>query len=409
MKILQVCPDFPPWALGGAPQTFRLLAESWTQGGHEVTVLASRPAARRALGIPGAAYRVLPLELRDVPTSLHETAYFAPLTRPAREELRRFLLEQAPKFDAIFVQGLLETLPREFLRGFRPANPERLVSLQYGVASADGKRLLGPAARLAYRTWGRTIQSRLRRVVVFSAETEREWREYFGSGRTTDVVRMPLGIDAAAFSKEWTEFQSGTDRLARWRADRALPEHYLFAVGRQDPAKGFDTAIQAFGRLAAELPGWGLVLAGDRTPFSSELARLALDAGCADRVQIGDRVTEWERMALLSGCERFLIPSRKEGYGLNAVLARVLGKSSIATRTGAHEEILGHDPRFELVPPDDPVAFAEGIRRSLRSPAAPMALDRRALDEYDVTRLADRLLALLPAQGGTSGRAADQT
>ena len=45
MKILQLCPDYPPYVRGGGAQTYKILADEWKREGHEVEVIASVPSA----------------------------------------------------------------------------------------------------------------------------------------------------------------------------------------------------------------------------------------------------------------------------------------------------------------------------------------------------------------------------
>lgn len=394
MRILEVCPDYPPWSLGGAPQTFRALARAWTESGHTVTVVTTRPAASTEEIASTSALTVRPFELRPLPASLHEATYFAPMARSSARAFREFVRTEVGTYDLIVVQGLLETAPRVFLSEYRTRDGQRLFSLQYGISSADASPLLSPAARVAYRTRGRRLNARLANVVVFSRESEEEWNRYFGERNDHKLLRLPLGIDAADLASEYALFTSEPGRLDTWRTTQPFRPPFLLAVGRHDRAKGFDVAIDAFARIAAEYPRMSLVLAGRPTPFTEELRRDARLAGVSDRVRILGRVNDWERFALMGTCELFLIPSRKEGYGLNAVLARVLSKSTVATRTGAHEEILSGDPWARLVPPNDPAALAQGIREGLQSGGPPMKLDAALLDQFDIRHLADRLVAL---------------
>lgn len=397
MRILEVCPDYPPWAGGGAPQTFRALARAWISSGHAVTVVTTRPGSAPGLPPSADAPVVRSFELEALPRSLHEAAYFAPMTRAAARAFREFARTEADAFDLIVVHGLLETAPRAFLRECRARDLAHLFSLQYGVSSADTSPFLSPAARVAYRTWGRRLNARLRNVIVFSRESEREWADYFGARRRVRVVRLPLGIDSDELTAEYTQYRADVPRLDAWQSSRRFPPPFLLAIGRHDRAKGFDVAIEAFAQLAGESPHLSLVLAGQPTPFTEELRRDVRRAGLTERVVFPGRVSEWERLALLDASRLFLIPSRKEGYGLNAVLARVLGKSTVATRTGAHEETLSGDPRARLVPPEDPAELARAIRESLPQAGRGIHLDSDLLQAFDLRHLADKLVELAGA------------
>lgn len=394
MRILEVCPDYPPWASGGAPETFRLLADSWNSAGHEVTVACSRPVRQSKVEPAPGAPRVVSFDLWDLPTRLHEARYFAPMTYRSHRRFLEFVRSSAGQFDLVVVQGLLETMAREFVRHQDPADRARTLSLQYGVSSSDGRHVLGGISRALYRSYGRRLSHATRRVVLFSDESEREWHDYFGDGAGTTILRVGLGVDTDTLVRETAEVQAQPTRVDAWLSSRGVRSPFVFAVGRNDRAKGFDVAIDALRYLGTDRTSLNLVLAGERTPFTDQLAKRARSEGLESRVVILGRVSGWERIALLSRCDAFLIPSRKEGYGLNAVLARVLSKITVATRTGAHPEIFAGDQRSRLVPPSDPRELAAAMRDVLDEARSPLALDPVQLNRFDIRGVAAALISI---------------
>ncbi len=392
MRILQVCPDYPPWGLGGAPQIFRQLAESWTAAGHEVTVACSRPLSRSREVPPRGQVRVVVFDLWTLPARLYEARYFAPMTHSSHGRFLELVRETGRDFDLVVLHGLLETMPREFLRHRRPTDPARVVSLQYGIPSADQRRVLGAISRGLYRSYGRRLSRRTARVVLFSDETEREWHQYFGPGEGTTILRSGLGLDTAELARELAEVESQSSMVDAWLAARGVREPFALAIGRNDQAKGFDVAIEALRLLAPDRPALSLVLAGESTPFTAQLARQVREAGLGSSVVILGRVSGWERLALLSRCHAFLIPSRKEGYGLNAVLARSLSKPTVATRTGAHGEILAGDTRSRIVPPSDPRQLADALRSVMDAGPSPLIVDPVQLMRFDIRGVAAALV-----------------
>ncbi len=395
MRIAVVTPDFPPWALGGAPNAVRELAELWAAEGHEVTVIASRPRSREGPPAGPAAYRTVAFELREVPRAWHEAAYFSPMTSEAHRAFRTFAESATRRYDVVVLVGLLETVPREFLRHATEPR-ERIVSLQFGVSAARGHAILHPLAEAAYRTYGRRLGRRLARVVVFSREGEEEWERYVRPGLHRPPERGWLGINGEELTRELEAIRVHPEPAEVWRTHQGIRAPYLLVIGRNDRAKGFDTALEAFGLIAREVPDLAFVLAGDRTPFTEELERRARELGVAGRVRILGRVSGPERMILLSGARLFMIPSRKEGYGLNAVLARVTGVPTVATSTGAHAEILDDPTRFLLVPPEDPAGLARAIRAAIARTTPPLSIDPGQLARFDRGRLARQLLTAGP-------------
>jgi len=391
MKILHACPDYPPWALGGAPDTFRLLTEAWRSEGHEVVVTSSVPARLASVPPPSSPPRVERYELVDLPPPFREAAYFAPLHRSARRRLLRFVREEADGFDLVVAHGLLETLPRVLLGHRRNFRRAPLVSLQYGFSTGEVNPFLRSVSRALYATYGRRLASELETVGFFSDATVREWRALYGAVPRAGPVLLPFGIDTEALVEQVQAVTRDGPGVDRWLESRGIRRPFLLVLGRNDRAKGLDIALDAFRRVAVDRPSLSLVFAGDPSPLTAELHRAARQWGLETRVQFLGRVTAWERIALLFTSDVFLIPSRREGYGLNAVLARVTSKTTVATRTGAHDKILDGDPRFIIVPPGSSAAFAEGLRRALQQARGPVTLDPDQLRRFDIRTLARRL------------------
>jgi glycosyltransferase involved in cell wall biosynthesis len=362
--------------------------------GHEVTVACSRPSSRAGLPSPDVPYRLESYRLLDLPAGLHEASYFAPLRLADRRRFRDFVRSESGTYDRVLVHGLLETIPRQFLLWFRGAPSRKLISLQYGISTADYSRILSAGSWLVHESVGRLLVSRMGTIVVFSSESESELRSYFGPMKGKNVVRETLGIDTAAFANEWAsvaqQLPAGTSSLE----SRSIRPPFIFAIGRNNRMKGFDTLLESFGQLAKEFPSLSLVLAGERTPFTNNLESAIGKLDLQGRVLILGRISPWDRMALLTACTVFAIPSRKEGFGLNAVHARILSKPTVATATGAHVQILGNDGPFWIVPPGDVPALTEALRDAVNRGLATPGIDASQLSRFDINTLAAELLKL---------------
>jgi glycosyltransferase involved in cell wall biosynthesis len=66
----------------------------------------------------------------------------------------------------------------------------------------------------------------------------------------------------------------------------------------------------------------------------------------------------------LRGLDVFVLSSRSEGFSIATVEAMAAGLPVIATRSGGPEEIVEHEHTGILVPTQNPVALADGIRAS---------------------------------------------
>jgi glycosyltransferase involved in cell wall biosynthesis len=164
--------------------------------------------------------------------------------------------------------------------------------------------------------------------------------------------------------------------------DRVPPDApVLLAVCRLEPQKGVDVAIRAL----AEIPAAHLVVLGEGVQ-RAELERLA-----DGRVHLLGRVPDvaaWLRRA-----DVFVHPARWEGFGLAVLEAMLAARPVVATNVSSLPELVG-DAGI-LVPPDDPPALAQALKRVLadRGDYGDRALER-ARAEFSVAAMADRTLAV---------------
>ena len=135
--------------------------------------------------------------------------------------------------------------------------------------------------------------------------------------------------------------------VVREFAERSIADKgtYAFVASRLAPEKGIEVAIEA-----CRIAGVELVVAGDGPhPLPRDQARFV---GRVDRAEL-------ER--LRAGAALAIVPSRShETYGLAAVEAMAAGVPVVASRIGALAAIVDADG---LVPPNDPHALAEAIKR----------------------------------------------
>jgi glycosyltransferase involved in cell wall biosynthesis len=125
----------------------------------------------------------------------------------------------------------------------------------------------------------------------------------------------------------------------------------LVFSGRLVPQKDLDTLVAAVERV----PGATLLLAGD----GEERARLdgrARLLGALPRPQV---------LELLRAADLAVLSSRWENFPHALVEALAVGTPVVATAVGGVPEIVRDGENGVLVPPGDPEALADGIRRAL--------------------------------------------
>jgi glycosyltransferase involved in cell wall biosynthesis len=167
-------------------------------------------------------------------------------------------------------------------------------------------------------------------------------------------------------------------------------------TARLVPAKGHRYLLEAMAGLRAEFPRLRLLFLGDGEARATlEAQRDAL--GLAGSVFFAGSVGGV--LPLLTGCDLFVLPSLWEGMPVALLEAMAVGLPVLATRVDGTPEVITDGETGLLVPPRDPGALADGLRRLLtddalcaRLAAAGQAHVRAA---YDIETLVDRYLEVL--------------
>lgn len=131
-------------------------------------------------------------------------------------------------------------------------------------------------------------------------------------------------------------------------------------MSRRDADKGIDQVIRALPAVRAAIPdvSYAIIGDGDDRP---RLEQLAADLRVADIVRFAGRVPDAELHAYLSGADLFVMPSRKEGFGIVFLEAMSYGKPVIAGAHGGSPEVVIDGETGLLAQHGDLPALTEAI------------------------------------------------
>lgn len=205
----------------------------------------------------------------------------------------------------------------------------RSVVFVHDLATVREPAWFGPRMRW----YARTVCSAARRaelVLVPSAAVAAELTVTLGLRRIR-VVRP--AVDAG-----WTRATAAD--IARVRSHYRLERPYALLVGWGDPRKDLATALAAH-RVALERTPHDLVLVGAPHPNLAPVA-----APPDDSVRLLGRVDDAALIALLSGAQVLLHPSRYEGFGLPPLEAWACGTPALIADVPAVREAT-----YDLVAP----------------------------------------------------------
>lgn len=276
------------------------------------------------------------------------------------------------------------------------------LACKHGVLAAwlaRGPAIVGTAQ--LYTEQGNPRQARLRlrplrRIVAVSEDVKRHYVGQLGvSPRRLTVV--PNGIRVPATVPE-------ADPELRRRLLAGRPGFLVLTLARLHEQKGHVDLLAA----AVDVPDATFVLAGDG-PLRTRLEQRARELGVADRcVFLGHRR---DVMQLLAAADAFVLPSRFEGLPVSVLEAMAARRPVVATAIGGTDEAVTDGVTGLLVPPGDPSALAEAIRRLQTDPALTRRLAAagraRVLRDFSASATARRVMEVyeevLADSGGGGG------
>jgi L-malate glycosyltransferase len=184
-------------------------------------------------------------------------------------------------------------------------------------------------------------------------------------------------------------------------------EVLLGVVAQLTPWKGQDTAIEALRLLDEQgldahllLIGSAKFVAGstrlDNQAYVARLRELVATARLEDRVSwLGERN---DVPQLIRALDILLLPSHEEPFGRSLLEAMALEAPVLATNVGGPPELIADGHEGYLLPPGDPVAWAQGVLRVVEDLRRARELGRagreRIARAFDIDRHVDAMLDL---------------
>lgn len=222
-----------------------------------------------------------------------------------------------------------------------------------------------------------TAPLRLAPCVVANSDATRRWI----------VAHAPSVADRVRVVRNGYRFPTAPAPRVRSGAAR------LLVVGRLNPLKGQDTAIDAAALLVGEGRDVELEIVGGvfrgYEAYADTLRSRAEQLGVGERVRLtgflADPTAAYERADVV------LMPSIVESFGNVAVEAQSLTRPVVATSVGGLREIVVDGESGLLVPPRDPRAVADAVAKLLDDPALAERLAvagaRRVREEFGFERM----------------------
>lgn len=244
------------------------------------------------------------------------------------------------------------------------------VRVPYGVL-VHGGDLLAELHRVHHSRFARRTARALlgsAAAIVANSQWTREQAQKvlreLGLDPLAEGVRVvPLGTDPE-------QFRPGLDTREVRARYRLTDDRWVISVGRLEPYKGVDVALEAIARLRRAGTAVNYLVVGSGKKRSA-YRRLAAQLGIGDAVRFLGSVPDAELPALYNvahvclGVSRRTGHTRVEGFGIALAEASACGLPVVAGRSGGLAEAVRDGETGFVVEPDDTEAVAAALSRVL--------------------------------------------
>ena len=210
-------------------------------------------------------------------------------------------------------------------------------------------------------------------ICVSCTEEERQFIDLYGNPPGTLEIVAP-GVEHAFFAP-------GEKRGARHALGIAFDVPVLLFVGRIQPLKGLDVAVQALAQLQAKNAQLIVVGGASGSEGNDELEKvmqLARSLGVHNNIRFVEPQAHHMLSTYYRAADVVVVPSRSESFGLVALEAAACGIPVVASAVGGLLTIIDDGETGYLVPRRDPALFAEHIDELLAHPTLARAMGAKA-------------------------------
>lgn len=166
----------------------------------------------------------------------------------------------------------------------------------------------------------------------------------------TRIVTVPMGIDLTRFSPSFCGPDTLRDELGLERGALVVG-----AVARLVPDKGLECFLRMATIIRARRADVKFLIVGEG-PLRRSLEQMAEALGIGPAVVFAGHRTDIPE--LMQVMDIFVLPTRREGFGVVFAEAMAMGKATVGSDIGPVAEVLEDGVTGYLAPADDPEAFA---------------------------------------------------
>ncbi len=237
------------------------------------------------------------------------------------------------------------------------------------------------------------------RILAVSSFTENSVRDHL-NGKVPPIEVFPNAIDSDRFFPG-SRLNGMRRRLGI--ADEATVMLTVTRVAKSEVKKGYRLILESMPRLVQEFPSLVWVLAGKGNDLD-DVREFAAATGVSDRCRFPGFVSDDDLPELYRSADLFVLPSRKEGFGIVFLEAIASGLPVIAGNQDGSIDALNHGRLGLLINPDSQTELIEAIRSVINDRLPdhlkdPTALHRECTARFGFDAFRDRLKLSLRQMG----------
>jgi glycosyltransferase involved in cell wall biosynthesis len=179
-----------------------------------------------------------------------------------------------------------------------------------------------------------------------------------------------------------------------------LPARFVLTLATFEHKKGLDILMRAFERIAADFADVELILAGrvGQMDFLDSLRELRSTLSSGSRIRFLLDLPHEEAMRVLARATVFVLPSRREPFGIAILEACALGVPAVASAACGVISRLQSPDEVVVVPPEDETslgaALAEALSKAVQPSRRAQALRDRIDESFSWRKISSRYVAL---------------
>ena len=205
------------------------------------------------------------------------------------------------------------------------------------------------------------------------------WRAVLRSADALVVCSRSLGGEVVNFHPACGDrvvaIHNGIDpkSVAEERTKGSLPVElagtkFILNVGTFEHKKGQDVLLNAFGQIANRFADVMLVLVGAAGPTTGAVRNAMSTGPLRGRVKMYENLPHGSVLEFIEAATIFVMPSRREPFGIAIIEAGLMGRAVVATNVGGIPEIISHSKTGLLVEKEDGAALARELAYLLERP-----------------------------------------